>query len=236
MRLWVPLAAVVAIAVAALGHRAGLLPLTAALLLMLAGILASVVWLVGRAIAAVRRRGAGFGNRRALAAGLLSAGALGVPLASILPALGAPPIHDITTDPDDPPRFEAVVPLRAGAPNSLEYGGPQLAAAQRAAYPDLAPLAVDWPPRAVVEAARSVAVELDWEIVAVDPARGVLEATATTFWFGFRDDVVVRVRPAEGGRALVDVRSVSRVGVGDLGANANRIRDFLTRLQAALAR
>ncbi len=235
MRFVIPLAAVAAIAAGPLGHRAGLLPLSAALLLLLAGILAALAWLVVRVIAALRRRGTGFGNRRALAAGLLSAGALGVPLANILPALGAPPIHDITTDPDDPPRFEAVVPLRAGAPNPLEYGGPQLAATQRAAYPDLLPLAVDSPPSAVIEAARSVAMELGWAIVAVDRARGVLEATATTFWFGFEDDVAVRVRPSAGGGALVDVRSISRVGVGDLGANANRIRAFLARLQAALA-
>ena len=236
MRQWIPLAAVLAIAAGPLGHRVGLLPLSAALLLLMAGILAAVVWVVSRVIAALRRRGAGFRDRRALVAALLSAGALGVPLANILPALGAPPIHDITTDPDDPPRFEAVVPLRAGAPNPLEYGGPQLAATQRAAYPDVLPLAVDASPSAVLEAARLVAVELGWEIVAVDPARGVLEATATTFWFGFEDDVAVRVRAAEGGGALVDVRSVSRVGVGDLGANANRIRAFLTRLQAAVAR
>ncbi len=236
MRFAIPVAAVLAIAAGPLGHRAGLLPLSAALLLLMAGILAAVVWVVIRVIAALRRRGAGFRDRRALVAALLSAGALGVPLANILPALGAPPIHDITTDPDDPPRFEAVVPLRAGAPNPLEYGGPQLAATQRAAYPDVLPLAVDASPSAVLEAARSVAVELGWEIVAVDPARGLLEATATTFWFGFEDDVAVRVRPAESGGALVDVRSVSRVGVGDLGANANRIRAFLARLQAALAR
>ena len=127
------------------------------------------------------------------------------------------------------------MPLRADAPNSLEYGGPDLAVVQRAAYPDLMPLAVDAPPRAVLDAARSVAVELDWTIVAVDPAQGVLEATATTFWFGFEDDVAVRVRPGESGGAVVDGRSVSRVGVGDLGANANRMRAFLTRLQAALA-
>ncbi len=235
MRFVVPLAAVAAIAAGPLGHRAGLLPLGTALLLLLAGSLAALVWLMSRVIAAVRRRGTGFGNRRALAAGLLSAGALGVPLANILPALGAPPIHDITTDPDDPPVFESVVPLRAGAPNSLDYGGSQLAAAQQAAYPDLMPLGVDAPPGAVLDTARSVARELGWEVVAADPARGVLEATATTFWFGFKDDVAVRIRPAAGGGALVDVRSISRVGVGDLGANANRIRVFLTRLQAALA-
>ena len=234
-RVAIPVAAFVAIAAGPLGHRAGLLPLGAAILLLLAGILAALAWLTHRVVATLRRRGTGFRDRHVLAAGLLSAIGLGVPLASILPALGAPPIHDITTDPDDPPRFDAVVPLRAGAPNPLEYGGPALAAAQRAAYPDLMPLAVDAPPEAVLDTARSVALELGWEVVAVDPSQGLLEATATTFWFGFKDDVAVRVRPADGGAALVDVRSISRVGVGDLGANANHIRAFLARLQATLA-
>ena len=234
MRFGIAVAATVAVAAAPLGHRVGMLPVNAAAALLAAGILVSLALLAGWLIAAVRRRAPAFGDRWAAAAGLLPAAALVVPLANILPALGAPPIHDITTDPDDPPRFEAVVPLRAGAPNPLEYGGPALAAAQRAAYPDLLPLAVDSPPSAVLEAARSVAMELGWAIVAVDPARGVLEATATTFWFGFQDDVAVRVRPSAGGGALVDVRSISRVGVGDLGANADRIRAFLARLPAAL--
>ena len=236
MRLRIAVAAALAVAAAPLGHRVGMLPVNAAAALLAAGILVSLALLARWLIAAVRRRAPAFGDRRAAAAGLLPAAALVVPLANILPALGAPPIHDITTDPDDPPRFEAVVPLRAGAPNPLEYGGPALAAAQQAAYPDLLPLAVDSPPSAVLEAARSVAMELGWAIVAVDPARGVLEATATTFWFGFEDDVAVRVRPSAGGGALVDVRSISRVGVGDLGANADRIRAFLARLPAALAR
>ena len=232
----VALAAAMAVAAAPLGHRVGMLPVSAAAALLAAGILVSFASLARWLIAAVRRRAPAFGDRRAAAAGLLSAAALVVPLANILPALDAPPIHDITTDPDDPPRFEAVAPLRAGAPNPLDYGGPSLAAAQRAAYPDVLPLVVDSPPSTVLAAARSVAMELGWEIVAMDPARGVLEATATTFWFGFQDDVAVRVRPTQCGNALVDVRSISRVGVGDLGANADRIRAFLARLPAALAR
>jgi hypothetical protein len=77
-----------------------------------------------------------------------------------------------------------------------------------------------------------VAQELGWEIVAVDPAAGRVEATATTLWFGFKDDIVVRVRRADGG-AQVDVRSVSRLGGGDLGANAARVRAFLERLETA---
>ncbi len=236
MRFRIAFAAAAAIVAAPLGHRAGVLPLSAAVPLLAAGVLLSLGSLAPWLTAIMRRGRLAFRDRREVATGLLSAIAVVVPLAYILPALGAPPIHDITTDPDDPPRFEAVVPLRAGAPNPLEYGGPQLAATQRAAYPDVLPLAAAASPTTVLAAARSVAMELGWEIVAVDQAQGLLEATATTFWFGFKDDVAVRVRPSEGGGALVDVRSISRVGVGDLGANANRIRAFLTRLQAALAR
>jgi uncharacterized protein (DUF1499 family) len=77
-----------------------------------------------------------------------------------------------------------------------------------------------------LDAARS----LGWEVVASDAATGRIEATATSRWFGFKDDVVVRIRP-EGAGSRVDVRSMSRVGVGDLGANAERVREFLAKLR-----
>ena len=159
------------------------------------------------------------------------------PLFIVLSALRLPAIHDITTDldaPPPPPRFDAVVPLRADAANSLEYGGRDVAAAQRAAYPDIETLVLGHPPDRVVELARETAEARGWAIVAVDTDAGRVEATETTSWFGFKDDIVVRVRPATGG-ARVDVRSVSRVGLGDLGANAARIREFLARLRAASA-
>ena len=86
--------------------------------------------------------------------------------------------------------------------------------AQRAAYPDIQPLVVGRPRREVVELASAVAEELGWRIVAVDPDGGLLEATDTTFWFGFKDDVAVRLRSAAAGATRVDVRSISRVGGG----------------------
>ena len=70
---------------------------------------------------------------------------------------------------------------------------------------------------------------MGWQIVDANAREGRIEATATTFWFGFKDDVVVRIVPAPGG-SRVDVRSVSRVGVSDVGANAKRVRDFLQKL------
>jgi uncharacterized protein (DUF1499 family) len=142
-----------------------------------------------------------------------------------------PPIHDITTDLADPPAFEAVLPLRQDAPNPSEYGGDSIAAQQREAYPDLGPLTLDLPLDAAFRRAQEAARDMGWEIVDSDPARGRIEATATTPWFGFKDDVVVRVRPEDGG-SRVDVRSVSRVGRSDVGTNARRIREYLEELSA----
>jgi uncharacterized protein (DUF1499 family) len=163
---------------------------------------------------------------------VLLAAVAAVPVGYLRSAGRVPPIHDITTDPDDPPRFVAVLPLRHGAPNSAEYGGAALAAQQRAGYPDLGPARVALPPDQVFTRAVEVARALGWQIVAAVPAEGRLEATDRTRWFGFRDDVVIRVT-ADGPGARVDVRSVSRVGRSDLGTNARRIRRFLAALEAA---
>lgn len=141
-------------------------------------------------------------------------------------ASSVPPIHDITTDTQDPPRFVAVLPLRATAKNSAEYGGDSIAALQRAGYPDLAPAVIDAPPGATFARARTAAEAMGWELVDADSIAGRIEATATTRWFGFKDDVVVRVR-GDGTRSTLDVRSVSRVGGSDVGTNAARIRQFL---------
>ena len=149
----------------------------------------------------------------------------------VVPGFGVPQIHDITTDPDDPPRFLAVMPLRGETANSLDYP-PETARAQREGYSDLSTVTMPGEPAALVERSREVAAELGWDIVDVDPDGGRLEASETTFWFGFIDDVVVRIRPAGGG-SEIDVRSVSRVGVSDLGANAARIRRFINRLQSS---
>jgi uncharacterized protein (DUF1499 family) len=154
------------------------------------------------------------------------------PVSHLRSAGRVPPIHDITTDLDDPPRFVAVLPRRQGAPNTAEHGGTALAAQQRAGYPDLAPARFPAPADRVFAHAVDVARRLGWEIVATAPAEGRLEATDRTRWFGFRDDVVVRVRP-DGAGTRVDVRSVSRVGRSDLGTNARRIRAFLEALRSA---
>ena len=141
-----------------------------------------------------------------------------------------PPIHDISTDTERPPEFVAVRPLRAEAPNPVEYEGPEVARQQREAYPDVQPLRLPLPPGEAFGRALAAARASGWEIVAADSAEGRIEATATTAWFGFKDDVVVRITPEEGG-SRVDVRSLSRVGKSDVGANAKRIREYLGRLR-----
>ena len=139
-----------------------------------------------------------------------------------------PPIHDITTDPDDPPAFVAVLPLRTDAPNSAEYD-PSVAPEQRDAYPDLRPLMLDAPPATAFDRALDAVEALGWDLVAADADTGRIEATDTTFWYGFKDDVVIRIRQAGDG-SRVDVRSVSRVGGSDVGANAQRIREYARRI------
>jgi uncharacterized protein (DUF1499 family) len=165
------------------------------------------------------------GWARAAAAVVLALLVVAVPLYWLRVARSVPPIHDITTDTARPPDFEAVVPLRAGAANPPEYD-PSVAPLQREAYPDVVPLEVSRPPGEVFEHARAAAEAMRWEVVAVDPARGRLEAVDTTFWFRFEDDIVVRVTPVETG-TRVDVRSKSRIGRSDVGTNARRIRTYL---------
>ena len=137
-----------------------------------------------------------------------------------------PAIHDITTDLQDPPHFVVLLSLRKGTVNGAEYGGSEIATKQRLAYPDIVSLDLSISPAETFKAALSAARGLSWQVVDADERAGRIEATATTFWFGFKDDVVVRVVPTVQG-SRVDVRSVSRVGKSDLGTNARRIRAFL---------
>ena len=155
-----------------------------------------------------------------------------LPFSWQLTAKKMPHIHDITTDIVNPPRFVAILPLRANATNPAEYGGPDVAAKQRAAYPDVKTLVLNVPSTQSFALALDAAHKMGWRIIAAIPAAGRIEATDTTFWFGFTDDIVVRITPA-GNRSLVDVRSVSRVGISDVGTNARRIRSFLKKLEGS---
>ncbi|MFU8895350.1 MAG: DUF1499 domain-containing protein [Gammaproteobacteria bacterium] len=153
-----------------------------------------------------------------------------IPWSGLQTVRSLPLIHDITTDTTNPPEFVAVLPLRADASNPPEYPGEETAAQQREAYPDIQPLRLPVAPAAAFERALETAQDQGWEIVAATPQEGRIEATATTFWFGFKDDVVISITP-ENGASRIDMRSKSRVGRSDVGANAARIRAFFSDLE-----
>jgi hypothetical protein len=140
-----------------------------------------------------------------------------------------PKIHDISTDTANPPRFVAIMPLRKDAPNPAEYGGAEIADKQLQAYPDLKTLPLPLPQDQAFNLALEAAHRMGWRIAAAVPAEGRIEASDTTFWFGFIDDIVIRIRP-DGNGSLLDIRSVSRVGLSDVGTNAGRIRRFIKKL------
>lgn len=150
--------------------------------------------------------------------------------AVIRPAGAAPALHDITTNVDSPPQF-ATLPLREDnlIPfNSLE----EWRAAHRQGYPDLQPVLINKNASQVLADARALAESKGWTIANVDQQNLQLEATAYAGYLRFRDDVIVKVSPVVDGSSRVDMRSVSRVGLSDLGYNAARIREFLGELQA----
>jgi uncharacterized protein (DUF1499 family) len=148
-------------------------------------------------------------------------------------AQGVPPIHDITTDFTNPPELTFSRMLRdtsGGKLNAWQYEGDSIAAQQRKAYPDVRPVMLAMNPDEAYRAAMRTARELGWEITVNEPAEHRLEAVDETRWFGFKDDVSIRVLPASG-VSRVDIRSVSRVGRSDVGMNAERIRRYTARLR-----
>ncbi len=213
------------------GARVGLFgPLTAFMAFGIGG-LAFVISILSTIVGLVLSKGSagaassGLSWTALIVAAVFFAGSL-----SLRPdASGTAPIHDITTDIANPPSFDAIIPLRIGAPNPPEYSGGETAEQQRTAYPDIQTLALEQPTGEAFDAAKAVAAELGWEIVSANRDTGRIEATDTTFWFRFKDDVVIRLTP-RGSGTNVDIRSKSRVGRGDMGANAARIRRFLQNL------
>lgn len=152
------------------------------------------------------------------------------------PADGTPAIHDITTDTDNPPQYIAIAPLRADAPNNMIYGQQanwdkeRMAAAQREAYPDIVPQVFNESKEALFNRTLAAVNALGWEVIAQDLNTGRIEATDTTFWFRFKDDVVIEISESTQG-AVLNARSLSRVGTSDVGKNAARLRELFARLQ-----
>ncbi len=188
------------------GVRLGLWPWQTGFFLMriavYAGAAAALLALVGLLVPRTR----GMALAGALALGVATAA---VPLEFQRRARAVPPINDISTAGDT---------------------APAMAAQQRRAYPDIRPLVLDTRSEAAFAKALQAAREMGWEVVSADPAAGRIEAVATTPWFGFKDDVTVRVS-GQNGKSRIDVRSRSRVGRGDAGANARRIGRYLEMLR-----
>lgn len=168
-----------------------------------------------------------------LISAVLAITAIAIPLSMMNTAKNVPPIHDISTDLVNPPEFVAIAPLRADAPNPVAYDGIETAEQQRAAYPELQTLRYHQSQPRLVEASKQAIDNLGWELVNIDADKGIIEATDTTAWFGFKDDVVVRIIDNDDER-LVDIRSKSRVGGSDLGENAARINEFIEELNGVL--
>ena len=142
-----------------------------------------------------------------------------------------PPIHDITTDPDNPPAFASAVAVRAAeGANPVAYEGAKIAEQQRQAYPDIAPLTLGLSREVAFNRALDAARRMGWTIVAADEAAGRIEASDKSRWFGFTDDIIVRVT-ASGSGSRVDIRSSSRLGRSDFGVNAARVRAYLAELR-----
>jgi hypothetical protein len=157
-----------------------------------------------------------------------------VPLKWLWAAKNLPRIHDITTDMETPPAFVAVLPLRKEAPNSAIYGGKALSEEQKRGYPDLKPGLIPQVGDQAFQTALQAANKMGWDIVEANSSEGRIEATDTTFWFGFKDDIVIRITP-QGVSSRIDLRSVSRVGISDVGTNAKRIREYFKTLEKAIS-
>lgn len=152
-----------------------------------------------------------------------------------------PLIHDITTDTQDPPVFtQAILSERAKTKgvNSVDYVGKVdkrekelVSVLQVRDYPDIRTLVLSDAPDVVFGRAKAAAKDQGWKIVSENVGAGLIEATDTTFWYGFKDDVVIRIRGVESGGSVLDIRSVSRVGQSDLGVNAERVRAFIKDVQ-----
>lgn len=172
---------------------------------------------------------------RLAAAAIVGLAVFSIPLSFAQQFKKAPTVADATTNIEDPPVFVALAPIRQKtAKNPLEYRKKEAAELQQQYFPDLTGIQLDQSPAEVIRRAASVAKDMGFDVVEVAPEEGRLEATDTTFWFGFKDDVVVRARLQDNGQTRVDIRSTSRVGYLDGGLNAKRVQEFIRKLEAGM--
>jgi uncharacterized protein (DUF1499 family) len=189
--------------------------------------LSIAVFVLGLIIAFWHRKSKPISSKSALWAVLISA----IPLLGIgsqmMTAKSVPPIHNISTDIVNPPKFAKIAEIRAAEDNPLAYDIDLLAKVQQDAYPGVKTILSQMNTEEAIARSAAIAQKLGWELVSQDVQSGVLEATETTMLWGFKDDVVIRITAQAEGVAI-DLRSVSRVGQSDLGANARRIEAFIS--------
>lgn len=193
---------------------------------------AAVVLAITGAVLAIPA-GAHLLDARLLAAAIVGLSIAGVTYSFAHQFKKTPTVADATTNIEDPPSFVALVAVREKtAKNPLAYRRDEAADLQRRYFPDLtAGAETDRTPAEAIRRVAAVAEDMGWEIVEVAPEEGRLEATDTTFWYGFKDDIVVRARPQANDKTRIDARSASRVGFLDGGLNARRIQEFLRKLE-----
>jgi uncharacterized protein (DUF1499 family) len=221
--------------------RSGALDIVPALSTLAGALVLAVVAILLAFAAGVAIWREGITGIREAATGLIVGAALiAYPLYLGVKAYRLPAIYDVTTDPIDPPRFEAIARLRPRDANPVNYAGLYAAEQQREAYADIEPDVTDASPQDAYDVALKVVTKRKWRVVDARPPQampardGLIEAIARTPILGFRDDVVVRVRAAPEG-ARIDIRSASRYGRHDLGTNAARVRSLMDDIDDALS-
>ncbi len=215
--------------IGALGSRFGIWDYTIGLLVFGVGsvtvIVTSLVGLIG--VIVLKRRGVDSGLLQTAPFIGLATGLLLYP--HIRAGLTSPPIHQVTTSLTDPPPFRAILGVRGAGSNPLGLTQ-EVIAVHREAYPWLRTQVVPLTADVAYETALQVVRDMALDVVQADTTRRTIEATDTSFWFGFKDDIVIRIEPRVDG-TRVDMRSISRVGRGDLGINADRVSEFFRRYE-----
>lgn len=220
-------------------HRLGLVEYEVAYVTLTAGIAVAALAAIVAVAAFVVIWNEGLrGLGRAIAAFLIGIAVLAWPMFEVVRSSTLPAIADVTTDPSDPPRFIAVASARPSSANPIAYPGEETAMRQRVAYPGVQPLELDVNPDEAFNIALGIVEKRGWRVLdSVTPRggqrEGRIEAVALSPIMGFREDVSVRIR-ASGGMVKIDMRSASRYGEHDFGANARRVESFLSTLVATL--
>lgn len=236
MNIWLKRLAIISLLgfpIGLLGTRLGLFDFKVGMLLVAATmVLAVLVFMFSSFLSLKQRTTYPASAKNARTAMLISL----IPLIGIgsvlVGAKDIPKIHNISTDVVDPPSFVKIAELRSDEHNSLAYNADEIAALQQAAYPAVKTLTVTMSLADAHDKALKVVAALGWDLVGDNREMSIIEASETTRLWGFTDDIVIRLRSNQADDQVnIDLRSVSRVGQSDLGANAKRIEKFIAEFQ-----